>query len=373
MKKKNYKKIVYPWDINGYVKLYFNSKQDLIYFLLNKYKTTSNINKSLNLSRHWFRNFKNSDKINTKHLKKIASVVGVNIVKNVMQFNDDKGSSSIAYLGKFPIKYSPFWHFLFCLSIGDGMFKKGIKKQFVWYQKPQGQKKLIELLNKHGFDYRSLPKKTKQGMVIPQIVRKLGYFAAHLEENMPIKENIIEATHNLGKKYELALLCAFFMDEAGMSKPNSESTLRQEGNLELLGKIGKLLDRFGVNWSKNKKGDKWVIRFSSEGVVRLGVLFKSLKKYDIDLLHREKIFREKVRIAEKTLYRIPLKKESGLVRKYLLDNYKNKIITINEIKTQFKSNFNVSSRVGKLIDTMKKKKELNFVSIGKYMIGGEQL
>ena len=365
---------IYPWDINGYVKLSWGGKQKLFRYLISDYKTIKNINNNLGLPNYWFNNFKRNDKVNTKEPKKIVDITNLNLVGDIIQFNDDNGGSSISYLGTFPIKYDPFWHFLFCLSVGDGHIQKINRKRFTWYQKPEWQEKLIELLKKHNFNYKSSPKSTKQGIVVPQLIRKIGSFVTGLDSSESIRNNIVEKSRMLGKEFELALLFAFLLDEAGMSKSksNSEITLHQEGNLQLLEKIGRLLDRFNIKWSRNKKGDKWCIRLNSGGVVQLSKLFISLEKYGITLLHRKDIFYKKVNMAEKTMYKLPLKQEAISIRKYLLDSYKDRIITTNEIKTYFASKFNVSSRCQKLISTMKLKKELQHVSLGKYVIKGEQ-
>jgi len=364
------KMYIYPWDISGYVKLSWGGKQKLLWHLISEYRTIKNINNNLGLPNYWFNNFKRNDKINTKELKKIVNITNLNLVDDIIQFNDDNGSSSISYIGTFPIKYNPFWHFLFCLSVGDGHIQKGKKKKFTWYQKPEGQRKLIELFKKHNFNYLSSPKSAKQGIVIPQLIRKVGSFVTGLDSSESIRKSIVEKSRMLGKGFELALLFAFFLDESGMckSKANSEITLHQEGNLQLLEKIGELLNRFNVKWSRNKKGDKWCIRVNPDGVVQLSKLFISLEKYDVTLLHREDIFYKKVNMAKKTMYKLPLRRESISIRKYLLDNYKDRIITINEIRTYFASEFNVSSRCKKLVSTMKLKKELEIVSLGKYVI-----
>src|SRR3989344_3938594 len=215
MKNKIYKKnIVYPWDILGYVKLSNKGKNKILKSLINKHRFKSDIAKTLGVPDYWFHNFKRNDKIDTNTFGKIINLTKDNtLIKEIIQFNDDKGSSSIPYLGKFPIKYDPFWHFIFCLSVGDGCIHKGDKKKFDWYQKPKGLKEMVKLISKLGTRYE-------------------------------IKENIINTSSRLGRNYEIALLAAFFLDEGGMGtlKNNSEITLHQEGNLQFLEKIGVLLN-----------------------------------------------------------------------------------------------------------------------------------
>jgi len=374
MKNKNFNKnLVYPWDIKGYVKLSEYCKEELIRALLSKFKTVKGINENLNNPKYWFNNFKKSDKVNSKHLKKLASLSKINLVHNINQFNDDKGSSSIPFRGRFPIKYTPLWHFIFCLSVGDGHIHIGEKKRFTWYQKPEGQKKLIEILKKLGFDYEFPIRRTKDGIIIPQLIRKVGSFITNLDSGISIRKDIVKISKNLGRDYELSLLCAFFIDEAGMGKlkPNSEITLHQEGNLDFLDEIGALLDRFSVKWSKNLKGDKWCIRFNVEGVVRLACLFSPLNRYGINLLHRQEIFQKKVEIAKKMLPRILLKEESLQIKEYLLDNYKDKKITLNEIRKHFKIKTNTSIRGRQMAHNLKKKNLLEIIKKGEYLIKGE--
>ncbi len=365
--------LVFPWDILGYVKLTDKAKDDIINLLTSSHRFKFHIAKTLNVPDYWFHNFTKNEKIDTQTFKKIVDLSAEKTLLNeIVQFNDDCGSSSITFAGKFPIIYSPLWHFIFCLSVGDGHIRKD-KNKFVWYQKPEGQLKIIELLNKMGFIYDRLPQSTKHGLTIPQLIRKAGSFMTKLDSGKAIRSNIIKASESLGKEYELALLCAFFMDEAGMSKAksNSEITLHQEGNLLLLEKFGKLLTRFGISWSKNKKGDKWVIRISSEGVIQLSRLFSLLKKYDLSLLHREEVFQRKVKMAKTTLRKARLKDEATAIRKHILTNFSNKTITLYQIQTCFTSNSNVSFRLRQLIRTMKKRNELQQIVLGKYSVRGK--
>ena len=221
-----------------------------------------------------------------------------------------------------------------------------------------------------GFRYSPNITTCKRGIVIPQMIRKIGEYITGLGTSYEIKENIINTSSRLGRNYEIALLAAFFLDEAGMGtlKNNSEITLHQEGNLQFLEKIGVLLNRFNVRWSKNKKKDKWNIRLNTEGIIKLSELFESVKKYDITLLHRQKIFQEKVKIAEKTNYKFPLKLESKKIHDYLLNEHNDEIVTLDQIRKYYKSNYNVSTRSLKLINTMKKKGELVNIDSAKYKI-----
>ena len=374
MDKKSHRKcIVYPWNVDGYVELSYGYKRNLIKSLLTKYKTAKFIVKHLNVPEYWFNNFKRNNKIHTEDLYKVASLTNDGgIIKEIFQFNDDKGSSSIPFMGRFPIKYDALWHFLFCLSVGDGSISKGSKRTFVWYQKPEGQKLVVELLKKLNFDYKPSLYVTKKGLTIPQLIRKIGSFITTLDSSYEIKNNMVRVSSKLGKDYELAFLAAFFLDEAGMSKSklNSEITLHQEGNLKFLEKVGELLTNLNVKWSKNKKGKDWCIRINSEGVIELSKLFDSLKKYNIDLLHRKEIFIKKVEMANKTINRIPLRSESSSIKKYLLKEFGGKEIALGEIKCLFRQSPTVSSRARRLVYTMKKRSELKPISFSKYIIKG---
>jgi len=372
-KKSNRKCIVHPWNVDGYVELSYGYKRNLIDYLLAKYKNAKLVAEHLNLPEYWLDNFKRNTKIHTKDIYKIASLTNdVGIVKEIVQFNDDKGSSSIPFRGKFPIRYTPLWHFLFCLAVGDGNISKGNKRTFVWYQKPEGQKRTVELLNNLNFDYKPYLYMTKKGLTIPQLIRKVGSFITGLDSSYQIKNNMVQASSKLGQDYELALLAAFFIDEAGMSrsKLNSEVTLHQEGNLKFLEKVGELLTKFNVKWSKNKKGGDWCIRIKCEGVFELSKLFDSLKKYNISLLHREEIFYKKVGMASKTINRIPLRSETSSIRKYLLNEFENKDVGLNEIRCLFKPGMTVHSRARRLVYTMKKKRQLKPIGLAKYVVRG---
>ena len=74
--------------------------------------------------------------------------------------------------------------------------------------------------------------------------------------------------------------------------------------LPFVGQAGKLLDKFEVSWSKNKKGNGWNIRLNTDGIIKLAELFESIKKHNITLLHRQRIFQKKVEIAKKTNYKL---------------------------------------------------------------------
>jgi hypothetical protein len=294
--------LVFPWDIKGYVKLNDQAKNKIIKFLINNHRLKSDIAKKLNVPDYWIYNFLKCQKIDTKTFKEIIDLMDdKTLLEEIVQFNDGKGSSSIPFTGKFPIKYSPLWHFIFCLSIGDGHIRKGNKKQFYWYQKPEGMKKLIEVINTLGFNYSPKFSTCKCGLCIPQLIRKVGSNMTKLDIPSDIKDGIINASSTLGKDYEIALLMAFFLDEAGMSKPKkSEITLHQEGDLVFLSNIEHILLNFDIDFSRNKKGEKWNIRLKTKGIVKLSTLFNSLNVYGINLLHRQAIFDNKVRIARLT-------------------------------------------------------------------------
>ncbi|MBN1469950.1 MAG: hypothetical protein JW924_14575 [Fusobacteriaceae bacterium] len=366
------KNLVFPWDIKGYIKLNNNTKNKILNFLIKKYRFNSEITRALYVPDYWLYNFKKSSKIDTIKFKKIVDLVkNKNLIKSIVQFNDDKGSSSIPFKGKFPINYSPLWHFVFCLSIGDGHIKNGNKKQFYWYQKPEGLKALIKIINKMNFYYSPRIYNCKRGICLPQLIRKLGSFVTGLKTGEDIKKRIINISSKLGREYQIALLMAFFLDEAGMSKPKtSEITLHQENNLIFLKNIEKILKEFGIEYARNKKGDRWVIRFKTPGIIKLAELFKSIKRNNITLLHRQKTFQKKVQIAKKTNYKFPLKLESKKVHDYLLNKYAGKIITLEQIRKHYKSNHNIHTRSLKLIEDMKKKGELIRIGLAKYQVGG---
>jgi len=369
------KTLIFPWDINGYVKLNSNAKTKILDFLINTHGFKSEISQTLNVPRYWIYNFIRNDKIDTITFKKILNLTkDSTLIKEIIQFNDDNGSSSIPFKGKFPIKYDPLWHFIFCLSIGDGHINKGNKKQFSWYQKPTGLKELVKLINGMGFKYSPKITTCKRGIVSPQMIRKAGEFITKLGNKNEMTENIITISSKLGKDYEIALIAAFLMDEAGMGqlKNNSEMTLHQEGNLNFLDDFGRLLNKFKIGWSRNKKGKKWNIRFNTGGIIKLAELLESAKKYNISLLHRQEIFQKKAQIAIKTDYKSILKLESRKVHNYLLNNYAGKVITLNQIRKYYKSNYNISSRSLKLIEDMKRKSELIIISMAKYKIGDER-
>ena len=371
----NNKNLIFPGDIPGYIKLNSKAKHKIIALLINEHRFKSDIAKTLGVQNYWFYNFIKSDKINSTVFRKIIDLTKENnLIKEIIQFNDDYGGSSIPFKEKFPISYNPLWHFIFCLSVGDGHIHKGNKRRFVWYQKPKGLNELVKIINGLGFEYSPNITTCKRGIVIPQMIRKSGEFVTGLKTSGEIIENIINASSKLGKEYEIALIAAFVMDEAGMGKlkNNSEITIHQEGNLNFLESFGKLLSKLKIDWSKNKKGKKWNIRLSTSGIIRLAELLDSVKRYNITLLHRQKIFLKKVKIAKETNYKIPLKSESRKIHEYLLKSYAGKIISLNEIRKHYKLNYNISSRSLKLIEDMKKKGELTIIGFAKYEIGGKK-
>lgn len=362
---------IFPWDIKGYIKLNNKAKDKILKFLINNHRFKSDIAKTLDIPYYWIDNFIRNEKIDSDTFKKIVNLMENNtLIKEITQFNDDKGSSSIPFKGRFPIKYTPLWHFVYCLSVGDGHIHKGNKKRFDWYQKPEGLRKMVKLINKLDFKYSPCITTCKRGIIIPQMIRKVGEYVTGLGSSREIINNIIEVSSELGRDYEIAFIIAFFLDEAGMGtlKNNSEITIHQEGNLIFLKNFGKLLDKFKVDWSKNKKNEKWVIRLNTNGIIRLAELFESVKKHNITLLHRKRTFQKKVKIAKKTNYRSQLKLESKMVRDYLLNNHFGQIVTLNQIIELYKSNHNLRSRSLELVYHMKKKNELINVGLAKYQV-----
>ncbi len=369
------KNSIFPWDVKGYVKLNNQAKDRILKFLINNHKFKSDITKTLDVPGYWIHNCIRTEKIDTATFKKIVNLMQDNtLVEEIIQFNDDKGSSSIPFNGQFPLKYTPLWYFVFCLSVGDGHIHKGNKKRFDWYQKPDGLREMAKLIDKLGFKYSPPITTCKRGIIIPQMIRKVGDHVTGLSTNREIKKGIIGASSKLGKNYEIAFIAAFFMDESGMGKlkNNSEITIHQEGNLNFLGKFGKLLDKFEISWSKNKKGNEWNIRLNTNGIIKLAELFESIKKHNITLLHRQRIFQKKVEIAKKTNYKSQLKSESKKLHTYFLNKYSGKQVTLAQIRKHFKSNHNLSIRSRDLVYHMKKKNELINIGLTKYQVRGDK-
>jgi len=359
-------------DIKGYIKLNDEAKNRILRFLINKHRFKSHISKTLDVPDYWIHNFIRNKKIDTSTFKKIVNSMQDDTLTNeIIQFNDDKGSSSVPFKGVFPIQYNPLWHFVFCLSIGDGYLREE-KKQFYWYQKPEGMKALIKLINRMNFCYSPKISVCKRGVCIPQLIRKVGSYVTGLEDKKDIKKDILKVSSKLGREYEIAFITAFFLDEAGMStlKNNSEITIHQEGNLIFLENVGKLLDKLKVDWFKNKKTEKWNIRLNTNGIIKLAELFESIKKHNITLLHRQGIFQKKVEIAKKTNRKSQLKLESKKLRTYILNKYSGKQITLEQIRKHFKSNHNLSIRSRDIVYHMKKKNELINVGLAKYQVKG---
>ncbi len=366
------KKSVFPWDIKGYIKLNNNTRNKILKFLINNHRFKSDITRTLDVPDYWTHNFIRNEKIDTKTFKKIVDLMkDESLIQEIIQFSDDYGSSSIPFNGSFPIYYTPLWHFVFCLSVGDGCIG-GRKKQFYWYQKPEGMKALIKLINGMNFHYSPKISVCKRGVCIPQLIRKVGSYVTGLENGREVKKGILEVSSKLGKEYEIAFLTAFFLDEAGMGtlKNNSEIITHQEGNLILLENFGNLLDKLKVDWSRNKKKEKWNIRLNTNGIIKLAELFESVKKHNITLLHRQRTFQKKVKIAKKTNSKSQLKLESKKLRTYLLNKYSGKQITLEQIRKHFKSNHNLSIRSRDLVYHMKKKDELVNVGLAKYQVKG---
>jgi hypothetical protein len=367
------KKLVYPWNINGYVEISPKDKKIIINQLLRKTKNNKDLSELINVPKYWFYNFSKSKKIKSSVFKSIIDNLDLAEI-NIIKFNDDKGSSSITFRGTFPIEYSPIWHFIFCLSIGDGHLRQGSKKSLSWYQKPEGLIKLVEKISFLGFDYKPGIKTCKQGIVIPQLIRKVSSHVTGLFNQEDINNNIFKVSAKLGKEYEIALLMAFFLDEAGMRTRNSsEITLHQEGDLKLLESFEQLLKKLKINFSRNSKGDKWCIRFSNEGVIKLNYLFYSLSKYNLNLLHRQEVFNRKVKIAKKNRYKINLRSDAKKVKNIVLSRYKNKEISLNQIRKFYKNQYNISTRSRKLISSLKKQNKLEIINFGRYKIKGDKI
>lgn len=348
-----------PTDLQGFLKISGTARKEILDHLKNNYSNYAQGARDIGLKEYHVHNFKKYDKkIHTSVAKKFIEANLLN-QGEFKAFYDDKGSSSTPYKGSFPIEYSPKWHFVFCLCIGDGYFRRGRDKQFHWFQKEKGVKKISKVINELGFSYQPSFDSTRHGITIPQLIRKCGEHVLELKDKPNYRMNIIKKTAKLGRNYTLALFLAFFIDEAGMSKAknNSEITLHQEGNLEILRKVGQLLDDFGVEWSKNKKKEGWVIRISTKGVLKLNKLFKEAKKLGISLLHRENAFKQKLEMAKTNKNNAELRKDTKRVKKKILESSE-EIISFKDAKKLFKDKRNAKRRTKQLLRNMKSRNEI---------------
>lgn len=347
---------VNPLDLDGYVQLKPKSKEKLLKELNAKYEYLSDAAEDLGFPKYHLYNYrKRSDnKISSTILSKINEA-GLLEQEDIKSFHDDKGSSSTPYKGEFPIKYSPKWHFVYCLCIGDGHVRNKSTEQFDWFQKEKGTRHVIQFIRSLGFDYSPEYESARHGITIPQLIPKTAKKALGMNEHT--KDEIFKKTKEAGENYQIALLTAFFIDEAGISTgkdSSSEITVHQEGNLELLEKYGELLDKFNVNWNRNKKRDGWTIRITSEGVHKLEEIFEKSGDLGIGLLHREEAFNQKAGIASKTHSQTSLRKDTSKAREKILQKHKEEEINYKTVKSYFKKPKNLNRRSKELLRNLEK-------------------
>jgi hypothetical protein len=342
---------VNPLDLDGYIRLETESKDALMGNLNKEYDRLSDAAVDLEFPKYHLYNYRKSEdnKINTAILSKIHEA-GLIQQGDIKAFHDDKGSSSTPYKGDFPINYSPRWHFVYCLCIGDGHLRSNSTEQFDWFQKEKGTKQVIEVIRSLGFDYDPEYESARHGITIPQLIPKTAKQALEINEHS--KNDIFTKSEEAGENYQIALLTAFFIDEAGISTgkdSSSEITIHQEGNLELLEKYGELLDEFNVSWNRNKKREGWTIRITSEGVHKLKDLFEKSEDLGIGLLHREEAFNQKAEIASKTHSQTSLRKDTSSAREKILQKHKGEEITYKTVKSYFNKSKNLNRRSKELL------------------------
>ena len=90
------------------------------------------------------------------------------------------------------------------------------------------------------------------------------------------------------------------------------------------------------------------------------------------MLHRENIFREKVKVAKEMKTKSQLKFESINLRNYLLNKCADEIITLEQIRKHYKLNNNIHLRARDLVYHMKKNNELISIGLGKYKVQGDK-
>ncbi len=260
---------------------------------------------------------------------------------------------------------------MFCLCIGDGYIRETEKPQFYWYQKEDGVNRLKELIQEIGFEaYDPAFDSARHGITIPQLIRKVAETVLGIETKKDAISDIFRQSKLLGQPYEIALLTAFFVDEAGMStaKTDSEITLHQEGNLDFLARMGNLLDRFDVAWSKNKKQEKWIIRIPTEGVKRLAELLDEADEYGCSILHRRQAFEDKHSMAQKTAEQAQLRQDTSRVRQQITSDYAGRTVSRAEVLPLFRHATNRDRRLSELLRNMERKGEIKKIAEERYHV-----
>lgn len=346
---------VNPIKLDGYVLLNEKSKVRLIEELENEYSNLAKAARELGFRKYHLYNFKKNtgSKLNTEIISKIFDYGWIDF-EDIETFHDDKGSSSAPYTGDFPINYDPRWHFIYCLCIGDGHIRTQSTEQFAWHQKEKGTQEVVNLVKKLGFRYNPTYDCARHGITLPQLIPKTAKKALNIKSHSP--EEIFNKTEKAGRDYKIALLTAFFVDEAGIStaKNSSEITIHQEGDLETLERYGELLNDFGIKWNRNKKREGWTIRITSEGVHKLEEIFRESKDLGIGLMHRKEAFDQKAKIASKTYGQTKLREDTSKVRKAITDLQEGSEINLDEIKSYFSTKKNLDRRAKELTRNLEK-------------------
>lgn len=356
-------------NLDGFLELRSEARERILSELGDRYQTYNAAAEEWGIPRHHFYNYSRRDKkIHTSFAKALREEGLVN-PEDFVAFYDDSGSSSFPYNGDFPITYSPRWHFVFCLCIGDGNFHKEDGK-FQWFQKERGVSALREMIQDMGFKYDPSFESARHGVTLPRLIKKAAGYVLGIKSKEEAFERAIPASRRLGEDYEIALLTAFFVDEAGISaaKDASEITVHQEGNLEFLEKYGNLLDDFGVVWNKNIKSNGWVIRITSEGVDKLRGIFSQAEDLGFGLLHRRKAFDEKAEIARRTASQTKLRADTTQVRKRVLEGNTPDSFYVSEFKQLFQEEENLERRSKELLRDLESKGHIKKISKEQYRV-----
>lgn len=356
-------------ELSGFLKLSPRARERILSRLEEEYGTYNKAAEDMGVSRHHFYNYARRDKKLHTSFVNILKRQGLVHHEDFEAFYDDKGSSSTAYTADFPIEYGPSWHFVFSLCLGDGHFHRRTG-EFYWHQKEEGVEELAELLQGLGFEYNLEFDSARHGIVLPRLIRKVGEHVLGIRSKEEAFKQIIPASRGLGEKYEVALLTAFFVDEAGMStaKRASEITVHQEGNLRFLEDYGELLNDFDVEWNRNSKGDAWVIRITSAGVQRLDEIFDRAEELGFGLLHRRKAFNEKAAIASETAQETELRKDTSEVRDRIVSGDVPEPFGTEDIKPLFKTQMNMDRRARELLQYLEERGYIKKSSRGMYFL-----
>jgi len=268
-------KSVHAWEIEGYIKIKKELRDQIREGLKKKYGSLHKAEIALGLSDYYHRKlhetFTRKDIL--FRLIKESNIPKNKAERDIIEWKDTVSQKS--YPISFPSKISPLHIRIISHLIGDGT----IGSNYTWCQKDVTP---LEVLIKKLLGTNL--KRRDQVVTIPRIIVKIGLAALNLNLDDLTKEKLLKKLISLPKKYRIQTLTAIIEDE-GTCDIN-RITIRMM-NKEIMVLIIELID--SLNYSRSNLTTQYYKRYDIKNEVwRASMNIKGIKKYWSDLKDIEK-------------------------------------------------------------------------------------